>query len=160
MLYASVSERQVGGARLRSRTVAYGYFDSSSLKNVTARSSPVCPSQKIACLRTSALAWVLAISINSGTASSLERWLMAKTACFWTSVSASLLLTVSPRTFRLRSPAFWPSQKIACFYTSTSFSLVAILIRELMASSCPVSLLPLTETAKTNCFFTSRFVTD
>jgi hypothetical protein len=49
------------------------HFSKISLKKSTALSSPVCPSQKIACLRTAGLAWVLAILMSSGTDSSFDR---------------------------------------------------------------------------------------
>src|SRR5712691_12501787 len=58
------------------------YFPSSSRKNATARSSPVCPSIWIATLRTCIFGWLRAVRIRIGMASSLGRRLIAMTAAF------------------------------------------------------------------------------
>jgi hypothetical protein len=50
------------------------YFINTSLKNSTARSSPGCPSQKIACLRVSVSLSFRALSIRKSMAASFFSW--------------------------------------------------------------------------------------
>src|ERR1044071_809620 len=59
------------------------YLVRISSRKSSARGSLLCPSQKIACLRTTGFLLVLATLISLGTASSSCIWLSAKTAFFF-----------------------------------------------------------------------------
>src|SRR6266446_1719094 len=96
-------------------------------KNASARGSCDCPSQNIACLRTSRLWLVCATSINLGTPWSFGNWLNAKTAFFLTSVSGSFSIApvIAPIAF---CPALCASQNNACPRTCELWSSCAMRI--------------------------------